>query len=159
TARGYDRPGRRSGSTSNLSCRRMSTRRAGIFPGASGGGGEMRQAVRNQGSGVAKMIGGGGPPGLSGPRFHLTAAKMLGQSNAPHRLADACRGATSDGLLASQHVGFDLVVADLDLPPFVVKADELVSGVGLRIHEARQQHRRSKALAVVMDRAHHPDLG
>ena len=72
--------------------------------------------------------------GLVGDSFHFEADEVVGNEDAPNLLADS-RGrlATKWLLRGVEHLGFDLTVTELDLPPLVVQLSNLGSRVRLGI--------------------------
>ena len=70
---------------------------------------------------------------------HLQANEVVRDQHSPQLLFDTVGGSAPQRDLGVEQVGLDLVVAELDLPAFVVELDELFGGVCLGVRQRGQQ--------------------
>jgi hypothetical protein len=70
---------------------------------------------------------------MVGNSFNFKAYKVVGDEDAPEFLDDTRWTLASQGLLAFEHLGLDLVVGKLHFPTFMIKLDDLWSGKGDRV--------------------------
>ena len=81
----------------------------------------------------------GREPEFLGGQQHLATNEVVCEQQAPDLLADALGLEAPQRLLPLEHVRFQLVVGDFQLPPLVVQRDEFVGGPPVRVKQSGEQ--------------------
>ena len=87
--------------------------------------------------------------GLVGGSFHFNSDEIVGEHDPPELLANSLGCAAANRFLALEHVGLDLVVAQLDLPAFVIESHDLGRGIVGWVDERGQQRYGIEATSLV----------
>src|SRR5206468_1961491 len=62
----------------------------------------------------------------------------------------------ADRLLPIEQLGLQLVVAELELPAFVIERNDLTGGVSLLVQQRCEQYLRAESFPVIANRPHRP---